>query len=195
MITMIGQLISDGETQRQAAIDSEASAQSDTDGKTDALVAAQGNVATAQGALDAARDELSQFISEEEEAKNIHDAAILKKATAKTDRDAKAKTNEDQGARIDEEKGTFEEIKSLIATISAGEASDLEIKNVRKLLNVVDLIDQLIEDGETERNGYINDFNQAESAFTDASAEADLTQIDWETAIGKVSRQEITIGG
>jgi len=212
MITMIGQLISDGETQRQAAIDSEASAQSDTDGKTDALVAAQGNVATAQGALDAARDELSQFISEEEEAKNIHDAAILKKATAKTDRDAKAKTNEDQGARIDEEKGTFEEIKSLIATISAGEASDLEIKNVRKLLNfvdykylvdadpqsleaVVDLIDQLIEDGETERNGYINDFNQAESAFTDASAEADQAQIDWETAIGKVSRQEITIGG
>jgi len=212
MITMINKLISDGEDQRQAAIDSEASAQSDTEGKTDALVAAQGNVATAQGALDAARDELSQFISEEEEAKNIHDAAILKKATAKTDRDAKAKTSEDQGARIDEEKGTFEEIKSLIATISAGEASDLEIKNVRKLLNfvdykylvdadpqsleaVVDLIDQLIEDGETERNGYINDFNQAESAFTDASAEADQTQIDWETAIGKVTRQEITIGG
>merc|ERR1719510_1817919 len=178
MITMIGQLISDGEDQRQAAIDSEASAQTDTDGKAGALTAAQGDVAAAQGALD----------------------------------DAKAKTNEDQGARIDEEKGTFEEIKSLIATISAGEASDLEIKNVRKLLNfvdykylvdadpqsleaVVDLIDQLIEDGETERNGYINDFNQAESAFTDASAVADQTQIDWETAIGKVTRQEISIGG
>merc|ERR1719266_2949845 len=206
MITMIGQLISDGEVQRQAAIDSEASAQSDTDAKTAAFEDAEKNVAAAQEALDAAKADLSQFISEEEEAKNIHDAAILKKATAK------AKTNEDQGARIDEEKGTFEEIKSLIATISAGEASDLEIKNVRKLLNfvdykylvdadpqsleaVVDLIDQLIEDGETERNGYINDFNQAESAFTDASAEADLTQIDWETAIGKVSRQEITIGG
>jgi len=212
MITMIGQLISDGEVQRQAAIDSEASAQSDTDAKTAAFEVAEGNVAAAQEALDDARAELSQFISEEEEAKNIHDAAILKKATAKTDRDAKAKTNEDQGARIDEEKGTFEEIKSLIATISAGEASDLEIKNVRKLLNfvdykylvdadpqsleaVVDLIDQLIEDGETERNGYINDFNQAESAFTDASAVADQTQIDWETAIGKVTRQEISIGG
>merc|ERR1719273_1341115 len=113
MITMIGQLISD----------SEASAQSDTDAKTAAFEEAEKNVAAAQEALDDAKADLSQFISEEEEAKNIHDAAILKKATAKTDRDAKAKTNEDQGARIDEEKGTFEEIKSLIATISAGEAS------------------------------------------------------------------------
>merc|ERR1719273_1870844 len=70
MITMIGQLISDGEDQRQAAIDSEATAQADTDGKTGALTAAQGNVAAAQEALDDAKDELSQFISEEEEAKN-----------------------------------------------------------------------------------------------------------------------------
>merc|ERR1719189_2961505 len=212
MITMIGQLISDGEVQRQAAIDSEASAQSDTDAKTAAFEDAEKNVAAAQEALDDAKADLSQFISEEEEAKNIHDAAILKKATAKTDRDAKAKTNEEQGARIDEEKETFEEIKSLIATISEGEESDLEIKNVRKLLSfvdykylvdadpqsleqVVDLIDQLIEDGETERNGYINEFNQAETAFTDASIEAENAQVDWETAIGKVTRQEITIDG
>merc|ERR1712228_1094172 len=198
--------------QRQAAIDKEAAAQTDVDEKTGTHGEAEKNVAAAQEALDDAKADLSQFISEEEEAKNIHDQATVKKAAAKTDRDAKAKTNEEQGARIDEEKETFEEIKSLIATISEGEESDLEIKNVRKLLSfvdykylvdadpqsleqVVDLIDQLIEDGETERNGYINDFNQAESAFTDASAEADLTQIDWETAIGKVSRQEITIGG
>merc|ERR1719273_1801467 len=41
MITMIGQLISDGEVQRQAAIDSEASAQSDTDAKTAAFEEAE----------------------------------------------------------------------------------------------------------------------------------------------------------
>jgi len=212
MIDMIGTLISDGEDQRQAAIDKEAAAQTDVDEKTGTHTKAIEDVTAAEGALNAAKAELVQFISEQNEAKNIHDQATVKKAAAKTDRDAKAKTNEEQGARIDEEKETFEEIKSLIATISEGEESDLEIKNVRKLLSfvdykylvdadpqsleqVVDLIDQLIEDGETERNGYINEFNQAETAFTDASIEAENAQVDWETAIGKVSRQEITIGG
>merc|ERR1719361_1813440 len=112
MIDMIGTLISDGEDQRQAAIDKEAAAQTDVDEKTGTHTKAIEDVTAAEGALNAAKAELVQFISEKEEAKNIHDQATVKKA------DAKTKTNEEQGARIDEEKETFEEIKSLIATIS-----------------------------------------------------------------------------
>lgn len=149
------------------------------------------------------------YVASRDEAKTLYDEADVVQKSALTDRDAKAKTNTEQGQRISDEKATFEQIKTYILAITAEEA-DLEIKKgLRNLLSVVDykhladvdptdlnevlnLVDQLILDGETERNGYINAFNNAETVYNDAVATANSAKAEWEITIGQVTRQEKT---
>jgi hypothetical protein len=208
MIELVKTIIAEGEADRQSAEDKQAAAQDDVNTKSDAHADAIAATGVVRDDLAAGESQRLTYVANRDEAKRIYDEADVVQKSALTDRDAKAKTNTEQGQRISDEKATFEQIKTYIGEITAEEA-DIEIKKGRNLLSVVDykhlldvdptdlsevldLVDQLILDGETERNGYINAFNNAETVYNDAVATANAAKTEWEITIGQVTRQEKT---
>jgi len=211
MIGLVNDIIDQAEADRVTAQSNQAIAADVEAAKTTERETAQGVVADAQSALTEGLKQLDEYIAGEEEAQRIYDQKAIAEKEAKTNRDAAANTNTEQGKRIDDEKATFEEIKVLIGQITAEEAeeADIEIKQGRNLLSIVDykyladvnptdltevynLIEQLITDGETERNTYISAFNEAEGIYNDAVTTAADAKKSWEITIGQVSRQELT---
>lgn len=212
MIGLVNDIIDQANADRATAEENQVTAADDEAAKTTARETAQGEVLDAQSDLDDGLKQLDEYIAGQEEAKRIYDQKEIAEKEAKTNRDAAANTNTEQGKRIDDEKATFEEIKTLIGQITAEEAdeADIEIKG-RNLLSIVDykyladvnptdltevfnLIEQLITDGETERNTYISAFNEAETIYNDAVDTAADAKKNWEITIGQVSRQELING-
>jgi len=169
------QLIREGEADEAMYTQNRDDASADADSKADALVAAT-------GALDAATA--------------IHDAATTKEADANADMQAKhavrvaklgilnekkailaeaKETNKNEQARLNREKALFEEIKGLLTKVKA------EVEVGRHLLvdedadpaqveSALKLLDDLIAEGETERQAVIDAQAAAQSAHDAARA-------------------------
>lgn len=205
MIVMVKKLIDDGEKERQIAIDSEADGAADKDAKVKAHDDAIAATAAARDALGEGQKQLATYEGLEVESNKIQTADEAARDITVTDRDAKKDQMDEQNTRIDSESETFKEIEVLIKEIST--KAEMEIKKGRNLLNVVDLkalikadpdsiqdvldlITELLQAGETERDGYVKEWNDAVVAYESAEGIYQESFKNWEISLGQIASQK-----
>lgn len=208
MIATVQGLIDDGEAERARYTEIRDTAQEDYDAKETARKDAEAAQQLASQTLQTGVDDLALKAQDRDNANAVQlaSAEVLQNATVD---EAVALNEKDiQSARIDREAETLNEVRDLIAEISA-EAGKALLG--RKLLavdykalasadpssidEVIDLIDQLLEAGETERATYVDAWADANQAMNDAQADHDTKYAHWETMLGRFDRQELDNAG
>lgn len=208
MISTVKQLIADGETERAGIQAARDNAFADYTTKEDSRLAAAAAHGAAVALLDSGEADLAEKITDRDAADVTQKASkeVLNNATV--DEAAALAEKDLQGARIDREAATLNEVRQLIADISAEAGKALaEINKGRNLLavdykalasadptsidEVIDLIDELLSAGETERATYVDAWAAANQALVTAQADFDADYNDFEIHVGKVDRQII----
>jgi len=211
MITTVKKVIEDGETERAGIQAVRDDALADYTTKEDARLAAAAAHGAAVALLDSGEADLAEKITDRDAADVTQKASkeVLNNATV--DEAAALAEKDLQGARIDREAATLNEVRQLIADISAEAGKALaEINKGRNLLavdykalasadptsidEVIDLIDELLSAGETERATYVDAWAAANQALVNAQAVFDADYKDYEIHVGKVDRQIIENG-
>lgn len=204
MKVMLNDLIADGEKERAAVVQRRDDGQADLNTKEAARTAAVEAETAALTVLEEGQGALTRLKGEEVEAETLNKADVETTGKAKVDRDEQKTNMDSQNIRIDSEKETLLSVAELIKDIETKTLA--EMKKGRNLLSaidyksmadadpdsiqeVVDLINELVAQGETERAGYIATWNDAVKAYNDAKTISDASFIDWEIALGKVDRQ------
>lgn len=201
---MVNDLIEEGETERDILTASRDAGKDDEANKEAARLVATAAETSALEDLTAGKQQLVTYQGLEAEAGKLQAEDKVTQNDARVDMDSAQSVMDTQNIRIDSEKQTLEEVKQLIVEIN--EQSLAEMKKGRNLLNivdykalanadpgsiqeVVDLVDELITAGETERSGYIDTWNVAVAAFNLAASAFDDSYRAWEITKGQVARQ------
>jgi len=209
MIATVTKLIEDGETERATVQAARDAAEDDYNAKEQARLDAASAHANATTLLAQGQSDLSDQRVAQNAAQETYDASLLALNNAKVDEAAALEEKNLQSARIDREKATLNEVRQLIADISAEAGKALaEMNKGRNLLavdykalasadpssidEVIELIDELLSAGETERATYVDAWADANQILVNAQAAHDADEHILKIAIGVVDRQVMT---
>jgi len=209
MIDTVNKLIDDGETERGTVQAVRDAAEDDYNAKEQARLDAASAHANATTLLSQGEEVLVEQKVAQADAQATYDASLLALNNATVDEAAALEEKNLQSARIDREKATLNEVRELIADISAEAGKALaEMNKGRNLLavdykalasadpssidEVIDLIDELLSAGETERATYVDAWADANQILVAAQAAHDSDEHTLKIAIGVVDRQIIT---
>lgn len=211
MISTVNKLIDDGEAERATIQAHRDAAEDDYNTKEQARLDAAAAHQDATDALAAGEETLAAQIIDRDEAKVTYEDSKLALNNAKVDEAAALEEKNLQSDRIDREADTLNEVRQLIADISAEAGKALaEMNKGRNLLavdykalasadpssidEVIDLIDELLAAGETERAQYVDAWADANQKLVNAQAVFDADESAYKVEVGKVDRQIITNG-
>lgn len=206
MIATVQGLIDDGEAERARYTGVRDSAQDDYDTQEAARMAAEAAEQLAAQTLQTGVDDLALKTQDRDDANTVQLASAEVLLLAEVDAAAALDEKNIQSARIDSEAETLNQVKGLIAEISSDAGKALaEMNKGRKLLavdykalasadpssidEVIDLIDELLAAGETERATYVDAWAEADQALTDAQVDHAAKYSTWETMLGRFDRQ------
>lgn len=211
MIETVQGLIDDGEAERARYTEIRDGAQEDYDAKETARKDAEAAQQLATQTLQTGVDDLALKTQDRDDANTVQLASAEVLLLAKVDEAAALNEKDIQSARIDSEAETLNQVRDLIATISAEAGKALaEMHKGRKLLavanalasadpssidEVIDLINELLEAGETERATYVDAWAEANQAMNDAQLDHDAKYANWETMLGRYDRQVLDNAG
>merc|ERR1719150_3403881 len=204
MISMVNKLIDDGETERASIQANRDAAEADYNTKEQARLDAADAHREATTALADGQAALADQKLVRDAAKVTYEASKLALNNAKVDEAAALEEKNLQSDRIDREKDTLNEVRQLIADISAEAGKALAEMNKGRNLLAVDYkalasadpssIDEVIAAGETERAQYVDAWADANQKLVNAQAVFDADESAYKIEVGKVDRQIITNG-
>merc|ERR1719150_1749512 len=209
MISTVNKLIDDGEAERATIQAHRDAAEDDYNTKEQARLDAAAAHQAATDALAAGEETLAAQIIDRDAAKVTYEDSKLALNNAKVDEAAALEEKNLQSDRIDREADPLNEVRQLIADISAEAGKALaEMNKGRNLLavdykalasadpssidEVIDLIDELLAAGETERATYVDAWADANQKLVNAQAVYDDDEAAYKIEVGKVDRQIIT---
>merc|ERR1719273_782324 len=209
MISTVNKLIDDGEAERATIQAHRDAAEDDYNTKEQARLDAAAAHQDATDALAAGEETLAAQIIDRDAAKVTYEDSKLALNNAKVDEAAALEEKNLQSDRIDREADTLNEVRQLIADISAEAGKALaEMNKGRNLLavdykalasadpssidQVIDLIDELLSAGETERATYVDAWADANQILVAAQTAHDSDEHILKIAIGVVDRQILT---